>query len=373
MTREKQLRKIFWILALMLLASMLLISRDAGISGDEEVHYKQSELVYKYLSSLGADKSSVNTPETNLQYYGQAFDNLVTLLIHAFGIDDIYGFRHLMSSMAGWLAIVVTALFAAWLTGYGAAILVLFLFAVSPTFLGHAQNNLKDIPFALAYISSIFYALKFVFPEEKPSLKTIILLIISMAFAFGIRAGGILVFFYFGFFVFLKIGLDWTANKKLPLGILKKYMAPLAGISLAAYLLGLTTWPYGLENPLVHPWKSYQIMTHYPITVRQIFEGRFDWSDFHPWYYLPKYMAITIPFVVFSGIIAFFLNTRKNYSSNQKTRLLLLGFTIVFPMVFVILKQSNLYGSWRHFLFIYPGIILIAALRAQANSTNSRW
>jgi tetratricopeptide (TPR) repeat protein len=34
--------------------------------------------------------------------------------------------------------------------------------------------------------------------------------------------------------------------------------------------------------------------------------------------------------------------------------------------VFVILKESNLYGSWRHFLFVYPGIILITALGLHA-------
>jgi len=153
---EKKLKIIFIILALAMLFAMLLISRDAGISGDEEVHYKQSEMVYHYFSSLGADQSSLDTPQTHLKYYGQSFDNLVTIFIHWFGIEDIYGFRHLMCSISGWLAIFVTALFAVYISGYGAAILVLLLFAVSPTFLGHAQNNLKDVPFALAYISSIY-------------------------------------------------------------------------------------------------------------------------------------------------------------------------------------------------------------------------
>lgn len=90
--KDQRLRIIFWILALILLVLMLLISRDAGISGDEEVHYKQSELVYNYFASHGADKSALDTPETHLQYYGQAFDNLVTLLIRVFKIEDIYGF-----------------------------------------------------------------------------------------------------------------------------------------------------------------------------------------------------------------------------------------------------------------------------------------
>ena len=363
---EKNLKIIFYVLAAAMLAAMLLISRDAGISGDEEVHYKQSELVYNYFSSMGADRSSLDTPKTHLQYYGQSFDNLVTILIHWFGIEDIYSFRHLMCSISGWLTILVTALFAASIAGYGAAILVLLLFAVSPGFLGHAQNNLKDIPFALAYISSIYYSLRVIFTEARPSKKDILLLILSIALSIGIRAGGILIIFYLGFFMFLKAISDWIVTKNLNAKRLKKQVMLFCGISVAGYLLGLILWPFALQNPLLNPWKSFQVMTHFPTTVRQIFEGKFDWSDFHPWYYLPKYMAITIPLVVFSGIILFFLNIRKNYSINQKIQIILLGFTILFPIIFVILKQSNLYGSWRHFLFVYPGIILIAALGIHA-------
>jgi len=359
---DKNTKILFWVLAAFILLAMLIISRDAGISGDEEVHYKQSEMVYHYFSTLGKDQSALNTPKTHLKYYGQAFDNLVTGLIHLFGIDDIYSFRHLMCSVAGWLTIVITALFAAYFSGYGAAILVLILFAVSPAFFGHSQNNLKDIPFALAYISSIFFSLKLSFSETKPSRQTIVLLILSIGFSIGIRPGGLLVLFYLGFFVLLKIGLDWFTNKKPDYQKLKKQLILLGGISIAGYLAGLILWPYALQNPIVNPWKSYQVMTHFPTTVRQIFEGKFDWSDFHPWYYLPKYMAITIPIVVFSGIAAFLLNARKKYSTYQKIQIILLAFTILFPVVFVILKNSNLYGSWRHFLFVYPGIILISAL-----------
>jgi len=363
---EKKLKIVFMLLALAMLFAMLLISRDAGISGDEEVHYKQSEMVYNYFSSLGADQSSLETPKTHLKYYGQSFDNLVTILIHWLGIEDIYGFRHLMCSISGWLTILITALFAAYISGYGAAILVLLLFAVSPTFLGHAQNNLKDIPFALAYISSIYYSFRLIFTEEKPFRKDILLLALSIALSIGIRAGGILVIFYLGFFMFLKLLWDRTQNKKPDLKNMKNQLILFSGISISGYAISLILWPYALQNPLFNLWKSYQVMTHFPTTVRQIFEGHFDWSDFHPWYYLPKYMAITIPLIVFSGLILFFLNFRKDYSVNHKIQLLLLGFTILFPIVFVILKQSNLYGSWRHFLFIYPGIVLISALGIHA-------
>lgn len=363
---EKKLKIIFVVIALSMLPAMLIISRDAGISGDEEVHYKHSELVYNYFSSFGADKSSLNTPKTHLKYYGQLFDNVVTILIHWFGIEDIYGFRHLMCSFAGWLTIVVTALLAASLSGYGAAILVLLLFAVSPVFLGHSQNNLKDIPFALAYISSIYYSIRVIFAETKPLKKEIVLLILSIGLSVGIRAGGFLVIFYFGFLILLKAITEAIQQKKADRAYLKKQLMLFFGVALSGYALGLVLWPYAWQNPVINPWKSYEVMTHFPTTVRQIFEGRFDWSDFHPWYYLPKYMALTIPILVLSGVVAFFLNAKKNYPATLKLQLLFIAFTIVFPVVFVLLKQSNLYGAWRHFLFIYPGIILFSALGTYA-------
>lgn len=361
-----RLKIIFRVLALAMLLALVLISRDAGISGDEEVHYLHSEMVYNFFSTLGADQSSIHTPKTHLQYYGQAFDNMVTILIHWFNIEDIYGFRHLMSSLCGWLAIVVTALFAAYLSGYGAAITVLLLFTLSPVFLGHSQNNLKDIPFALAYIASIYYSLKMVYAEGKADRVSIILLILSIGFAIGIRPGGILMIFYLGFFMFVKVAVDWMKNKVLDVKQIKKYLILFGIVSLSGYLLGLVLWPYALQNPLLHPWKSYQVMTSFPTTVRQIFEGHFDWSDFHPWYYLPKYMLITIPLVTFTGIIAFILLFKKSFSDDHKIQLLLVVFTILFPIVFVLIKESNLYGSWRHFLFVYPALLLLSGLGIQA-------
>lgn len=375
MMAGKNLKITFFTLAIAMLIAMLVISRDAGISGDEEVHYKQSEFVYSYFKTMGKDQSALYTPETHLQYYGQAFDNLVTILTHWFNIRDVYGFRHLMCSISGWLTILVTGLFAVYISGYGAGILVLLLFAISPTFLGHAQNNLKDIPFALAYISSLYYSIRLVFSENKLLWKDITLLILSIGLSVGIRAGGILVIFYLGLFLILKVASEVIRNKKFDINQFMRRAIICGGIALAGYLLGLVLWPYGLRNPILHPWKAYEVMTRFPTTVRQIFEGQFDWSDFHPWYYLPKYMALTIPLVVLAGVAVFFLNTKKNYPQETQLQLALVVFSIVFPVLFVLVKQSNLYGSWRHFLFIYPGIVLLAALGIFSlfRQIKSRW
>src|SRR5450759_2187101 len=200
-----RLKYIFNFSSAFLLVLMLLLSKNAGISCDEVLHYNQSVSVYNYFASHGQDQSSLNTPVTNLKYYGQSYDDIVTILLKWFKIENVYGFRHLMSSLAGWLTIFITALFAVWLADYKAGILVLILFAVSPTFMGHTQNNLKDIPFALAYISGIFFTFKFLISGRKNSYIDIILLTASIAFSISIRAGGLLLLCYLFFFFFISV------------------------------------------------------------------------------------------------------------------------------------------------------------------------
>src|SRR4030065_1726077 len=108
--KEKVLKYSFFILLALLLVLMAKVSRYAGITCDEVLHYNHSVAVYNYFKSGGTDLSSIKTPETHLKYYGQSYDNLVTFLIRWLKIDDVYTFRHAMSSFAGLLTLVVTQL-----------------------------------------------------------------------------------------------------------------------------------------------------------------------------------------------------------------------------------------------------------------------
>lgn len=360
---ERNLKILFYSMAFALLIILLIISRDAGISGDEKVHYEHSEKVYDYFASMGKDQDAIYTPETHLQYYGQLPDNISTIIIHWFKIKDIYGFRHLFSSFLGWLAIFVSALFARWLKGYWAAIITLLLFAVSPRFLGHLQNNLKDIPFALAYIAGVYYILRLTYVNFKTGTSfPMLMLIASIAFSVGIRAGGILLIFYLFLAVFLLLLFDYNRKKKLFWFQGKRTLALAFIISLSGYFLGQILWPYALQNPLVNPWKSAILMTNFTTSIQQIFDGNFIWSEFHPWYYLPKYMLITIPLIVLVGLLLFIVFSKRIIEKKFRFTYYYLIFSCLFPVIFVILAKSNLYGAWRHFSFVYPGIVILASI-----------
>lgn len=359
---EKRIKYFFLFCSALLLVLMLLMSREAGVTCDEVLHYNHSLCVYDYFASQGRDQSALNTPVSHLQYYGQSYDNLTTILIKWLDIDDVYGFRHIMSTLAGWLTVIITALFAVWLAGYGAGILVLFLFAVSPTFLGHAQNNLKDIPFALGYIAGIFYILKYLYSDSGTSKRDIFLLTISIAFCTSIRVGGLLLICYLFLFFFLCRLIRFLKERQMDIREIGAKFFLVIAVSGAAYFLSILLWPYALQNPILNPFKSYQVMLQYPDTFRQLFEGKAEWSDFMPWYYLPEFMAITIPLVVLSGLVLFLIFSKRIFGGGKAFAYSCILFTIIFPVLFVLLEKSNLYSGWRHFLFIYPGIILLSAI-----------
>jgi len=359
---NKRLKYIFYSIAALLLLFMLKGGMDGGISGDEYLHYNQSVYVYDYFASLGKDTTALNTPVTHLKYYGQSFDNLTTILVRWFNIDDLFLFRHLSSSLTGWLTVIVTAFFAVWLAGYGAGIIVILLFALSPTFLGHSQNNLKDIPFALGYIASLFFTLRMLFNEQKTKISDALLLISSIAFSISIRPGGLLLICYLFFFLFLCYCYKYLKSGQFDKRVFQRKLTQIFLISVAAWFLSILLWPYAQLNPILNVWKSYEVMTQFPTTLKQLFEGKIEWSDFMPWYYLPKYMAITIPLIIFAGLAAFVVLSKKIINPDNLLKYGFLVFSILFPVIFVIYEKSNLYGSWRHFLFIYPSIILLAAI-----------
>ena len=361
MMKTTGLKYVFYTCSVLLLILMLYLSRDAGISCDDALHYDHSLAVFNYFASHGEDRSALETPVTHLRYYGQSYDNIVTILIKCFGIDDVFRFRHFMSSLAGWLAVFITAIFGVWLSGYRTGILVLLLFAVSPTFIGHALNNLKDIPFALSYVAGIYFAIRLLDSERKIVWSEILLLVLSLAFSISIRAVGILLICYLLFFFFVFWLYRYIKEGKYDLKADCLKLVILLLISCTAFILGILLWPYALQSPIKNVLESFRVMAHFPDTFRQIFEGRNEWSDFMPWYYLPKSMGITIPVIVIAGSACFFIFFRKLYLSGKILIYGMILFTILFPMVFVIFEKSNLYSSWRQFLFLYPLIILVSA------------
>lgn len=354
------LRKVFIFLSSAIFILLPLLSLDSGISGDEPVHYQHAEYVYNYFSTDGEDQSAINTPKTYLKYYGQGIDNFSFLINKWIDSQNPYLTRHILNAILGALLIIFSGLIAVQFAGFRAGILTLIFLFLSPRILGHSYNNLKDIPFALGYIMAIYGLAGVIrkYPILKPGPW--IWMCIGLAISFGTRAGGLILIPIFFFF----ISLRWISYQ--PINDLLKWppwrrgfilLGLLVLTSMSGFFLAILDWPYALQAPIKHSLESLQVMTSYSVSIRQLFEGQWLWSEHLPGYYPVKYILISTPIIIIAGFGMQFLIWKKS----NALILSLLNFVLIFPIFWVIIKGSNLYGAWRHLLFVYPALVVISA------------
>jgi hypothetical protein len=349
--------RIFIFLCFLPFILLPLLSLDAGISGDEPVHHEQAINVHKYFATKGEDLSSIETPLTFLKYYGQSIDNFSEWVNRVSGIDQPYLIRHLINALAGALTVLFTGLLAMEVAGYGAGILAILFLLLSPVFLGHTYNNLKDIPFALGYLTAIFYLLRFIrrLPAISPGALAGILA--GTGFAISVRIGGLVIVPVIFFFSAAGAWFALPTENRERWNFLLRLSAALIVTVFLACLAGIINWPYGLQDPIRHPIESLRQMTHYIVSIRQLFEGEMFWSETLPRYYAPKYFLLVTPVIVLAGLPLCWPLLKKQGAVVFS----LLVFSAFFPLFWVVLQHSNLYGNIRHLLFIYPFLVVLSA------------
>ncbi|MDR0970849.1 MAG: phospholipid carrier-dependent glycosyltransferase [Bacteroidales bacterium] len=357
LTKNNIWEYLFYFLSAISLILLLTLSQDAGISGDEFYHYEQAENVYKYYASCGEDSTAaVITEKYNLPYYGQSIDNLAYFITKTFNIDNYMEFRHSLNSFMGWLAILFLGLLIKRIAGWRAGVFAIILMMVSPRFIGHSFNNLKDLPLATATIMSIYYIVKFLDSLPKIRISTAIMLSFSIALAISIRVGGLIVIGYFALFAL--VYYFWK-QKSLKKEFLRVFLWGIA-IVIVGYFAAILSWPFGMKAPIDNTKETLDSMTKFAIAIRQIYEGSSQWSDILPWYYTPKFILTTVPLVVLAGAL---LGVIFMFKDKEKWfYYFVLVFSFVFPIFWIVINNSNVYGGWRHAIFAYPPLVGLAAL-----------
>ncbi len=358
-------KKIFYAVAGLLFILMPILSLNSGISGDEETfHYPHGKNVFNYYKTLGKDTTCLHYNNSVLHMYGPVFDLATVAAIKTIKPNDEYKVRHILNSLTGWAAIFFAGLIAVMLGGWRAGIITLIFMFSSPRFLGHSFNNPKDIPFTAAYIFTIYCIIRFLksFPERRYRFAWPIA--VGIGLTIGVRVGGILLAIYFLFFVgihyvFTQNYKDWFKKQNLQ-KFFRLFLYALV-ISIAGYFIGILLWPYAHKAPVSKTIEAMSYMEQYATSLRQVFEGKIIWSDHVPKHYLPKYIFMTIPEFIILGLIAFFVLMHK-MKKKYATWYFILLFVSIFPVSYIIFKESNVYGGWRHVMFIYPGIAIISSL-----------
>jgi tetratricopeptide (TPR) repeat protein len=366
-THDGLLQKVFWSLGALILAIMFLVAPATGVNGDDEFQVDYSEKLVAYYSSMGTDRSAVHINKGNMHNYGGIFDLVAGTTNAMLGntvLDPSYHYiRHWYIALFGFIALIFIALLAKEIAGWRAAILALLLAFLSPRFFGHAMMNPKDIPFAAGFAIALYYMARTLKSLPETNWKNILVLVLGVALAIATRAGGLLLFAYLGLFAGLdflsKYGLQGIFKQVKTLGL---YAAVVAGAAAAAYVVAILTWPAALADPFGHPFKALSEFSQLGIKIRLLFNGENVMSDVTPWYYPIVWIFKTIPLSVLVGFIGAVALMPVFIRRWRPLPVLLVFLATFFPVVYIIYKDSILHDGWRHLMFLYPAMVVLAAL-----------
>ncbi len=356
----------------LILAGMLLafLAPKAAVNVDEMLHYPHAKQVVNWYFTGGDDVSCLDTPITNLKYYGQSVDNFTALINRVFHIQNEFLTRHFTGAFFFWLLLFFSGLLGKELTNsYRTAALVVLAMILTPRLFGQAFGNLKDIPFAVGYVAGILFIIRILKSFPKQSWRNVIFLALAIAFTISVRVGGLILFAYLG----LGISALLIAKPFLLKYIVstKSCIVRLTGqgltIAVGGYFLGLLFWPFALQDVFHHPLQSLSMMEHYAVSIKQIFDGQVIWSSNLPPGYLIRWIGISTPEFILMGLIYFiaFLTYKFTKPGEQLFLELFALFTLVFPVVYVILIRSNLYSGIRQMLFVMPIMVVLAIIGFQ--------
>ncbi|MFQ5446735.1 MAG: tetratricopeptide repeat protein [Saprospiraceae bacterium] len=360
-------KKIFLGLGAGVLLLTIVLALGSGINGDDEYQNDYSAKLVNYYSTMGADTAALNIPKGSMHYYGGFFDIVTGFTNKALGYEVVdagyHHVRHFYNAIFGFLAMLFTALLAKEIAGWRAGILTLLFMFLSPRFLGHSLMNPKDIPFAAGYVMALYYMVLLCRKMPKPHWKTALGVAGGIALAIATRAGGMLLIAYLGLFA----GLDFLVKNGFG-GIFNdgkkvaRYAAYVAGISLAGFLTATLFWPWALQAPFSHPFEALGEFSKLGVKIRVLFEGENVMSDKTPWHYAIDWIWRTIPLFALAGFVGSFFVLRRILKKYAVLPVFMTLFAAVFPVAYIIYKDSILHDAWRHLIFVYPAMVVMAAL-----------
>lgn len=241
-----------------------------------------------------------------------------------------------------------------------AAALMLFL---HPRFFSEAFFNNKDVLMLSATCVCIWFGILFV---ERRNWKMSVLWGISVGFCTNLRIIGGLYGAVFGCVYLAEYIRDgWKDYRRLRAGI-----AAILSMIVTFLLITPATW-YGIGDYVAYTLGNAAGFSRWDSWI--LYMG--ELYNFHarplPWHYLLVYAGITMPIGILAAVlcgqggliyqIGAALKDRDAQTERRKYAFVF-GAIIWIPMLFFIIRGSNVYNGWRHFYFIYPSMILLGVM-----------
>jgi hypothetical protein len=349
------------------LTVIMLTYSDYGIPWDDYFQAIYGKLVAKYFSSGFKDKACNEL--SDLRYYGPLFELLTSVAFPSGGGYPIFALRRLFIALTGLGTILGGIQLARRLDIKLVPTFAVLSLVFMPRFYGHSYINSKDIPFACAF-TWFQVILCCVLLSPKIPWRRVILGGIGFGLVMAIRPGGLALTVVL---TLLVIGYLWLTGNSPFLRWRKENSAGLLilkGLVLVTTAWGLMIafWPWAHENPFVNPILAMRQAVRFHNVYPVLFEGLIYHSNSLPWYYLAKTLVITapIPILCLAAVGMFFavkLQIQQT-SSSLSVVLFLIQSWIFAPIALATVMRPQIYDGLRHFLFLLPGIALLAGYGA---------
>lgn len=364
---DARLATAFRVVAAAGLVFMIALSLGSGINADDKFQVDYSQKLVNYYATFGKDTAALNVPEGNMHLYGGFFEVVTGAVNRGLGLQPgqlgYHQVRNVFSAALGWVAILCAALLARSIAGWPAALFTLVIMLLSPRFLGDALMNPKDIPFAAGYAMALYGMARVLASMPRPRWSDMAILSGGLGMALAMRAGGLLPFAIFALFAALHFLMKNGMLRALSdTKLMGRYAAVTLGVAAAGYGLALVFWPFAMQAPLSNPFLALSKFAELEVKIRVLFEGENVMSDKTPWYYPIKWMAITIPFGALLGFAGAFLRGPRLVRQYNPLLLVLAAFAAVFPVFYVVYKNSVIHDGWRHLTFAYPPMAALAGV-----------
>ena len=303
---------------------------------------------------IGEFKEKLEQPVPNYFIYN-LYPMVMVLLNPNFYYEWFHLFNLLFASI-GFVAVYALAVNISKQVWVRAGVLTALL--LFPRFFGELGINPVDMPFMVFYLLSILAILKF----GKNSADHWSTLLIGVLFGItqGLRQIG------FGVYILLIISdlYDYYNGQKQELkDLLKTKLLKYIYIFIIANFFMLITWPnFAINIFKNYAWYLFIGSKFYLWDFGLLFFGNFLTNEQRPWFYLPFFQLITYPIY----ILLLFLPTPFIFKRLIKNKTyFMLSTALFFNYLLYFVLKPVLYDGIRHFLFLAPIIVLLAAVNLE--------
>jgi hypothetical protein len=342
-----------------------------GVTWDEHYHLKWG--AEKWENYINWFSGAINFSEflqlRQSSVHPGFFDLLLQALIRGSSLDAGLA-SHLLSFSFGFSGLVAVWLTGRRLLGAMGGFFALFLLITAPRYFGHMWFNPKDIPFAACYMWSLYCLIRVVEGFPRPGWGACLSFGVLTGLSLGVRMAGLLLFCYYAVACCMFLGLHRQSLRE-SMSVFGGFIGKGLLSLVSAYLCVLPFWPALWKSPFGGVTETVVEAQNFDWVGPVLYHGAFEVSNLLPWHYLPRWILITLPewTLVLLVVSAFFIPRRllqlarqdRSASAGAGISWSVIGLGALFPVAYVVFTGPTLYDGMRHFLFVLPPMVMLAA------------